>query len=131
MVSDAPLLEQQILRGMSMHTIDRFVAIINPKQPFLDWLESQPDRDLATTLEELRTECNALLIREYDSVEQAMRYIERNHKYIFELHLFDWYTDETMWPEKRTLSVFRKWFDVEIYSVVYDMIGEAIFPKEF
>ena len=113
-----------------MHTVNRLVAMIKPKQPFLDWLESQPDWDLDTTLEELRTESNALLIREYDSVEKAMRYIERNHRYIFELHLFEWYTDETMWPEKRTLSVFRKWFDVEIYPMVYDMVGEAIFPKE-
>ncbi len=113
-----------------MHAVNRFVAIIKPKQPFLDWLESQPDWDLDTTLEKLRTECNVLLIREYDSVEQAMRYIERNHRYIFELHLFEWYTDESMWPEKRTLSVFRKWFDVEIYSMVYDMVGEAIFPKD-
>ena len=52
MVSDAPLLEQQILRAMTVHTIDRFVAIIKPKQPFLDWLESQPDWDMDTMLEE-------------------------------------------------------------------------------
>ncbi len=130
MVSDASLLEQQILRITPMHTVDRFVAVFKPKQPFLDWLESQPDWDLDTNLEELRTDCNTLLIPEYDTVEQAMRYIERNHRDIFELHLFDWYTDETMWPEKQTLSVFRKWFDVEIHSVVYDMVGKAIFPKE-
>jgi len=114
-----------------MYPINRLVAIIKPKQPFLDWLAGQPDWDLDTTLEELRTECNALLIPEYDSVEHAMRYMERNHKYIFDLHLFDWYTDKTMWPAKRTISVFRKWFDVEIHSVIYDMVGKSIFPKEF
>ncbi len=109
-----------------MHTINRFIAVIKPKQPFLDWLKSQPDWDLDTTLKELGDDCNAFLIPEYDTVEQAMRYIERQHKYIFELHLFDWYTDESTWPEKRTLSVFRDWFDVEIHSVVYDMVDEHI-----
>ena len=96
MVSDAPLLEQQILRGIFMHTIDRFVAVVKPKQPFLDWLESQPDWDLDMTLEELREDSNAYLIREYDSTDQAMRYIERNCKAIFEWELWNWYTDETI-----------------------------------
>jgi len=109
-----------------MRPINRFVAIIKPKQPFLDWLKSQPDWDSDTTLEKLRDECNALLVPEYDTNEQAMCYIERNYKTIFELQLFDWYTDESMWPEKRTLKVFRDWFDVEIHSMVYDMVDEHI-----
>jgi len=88
-----------------MHTIDRFVAIIKPKQPFLDWLESLPDWDLDMTLEKLREDSNAYLVPEYDSTEQAMRYIERNHKAIFEWELWSWYTDETSWPEKLTPSV--------------------------
>lgn len=113
-----------------MYTINRLVAVIKPRQPFLDWLESQVDWDLDMTLEGLRSDCNALLIPEYDSTEQAMRYIERNHKAIFELELSGWYTDETMWPEKRTLSVFRKWFDVEIHSMVIDMLDKHIMKEE-
>lgn len=113
-----------------MYLIDRFVAVIKPKQPFFDWLDSQPDREPDLTLEELRDDCNVFLIPEYDTNEQAMRYIERNHKEIFELQLLDWYLDDSVWPEKRTLSVFKQWFDIEIHSVVYDMIGNAIIPEE-
>ena len=113
-----------------MHTIDRFVAVIKPKQPFLDWHESQPDWDLDMTLVELREDSNAYLIPEYDSTEQAMRYIERNHKAIFEWELWSWYTDETMWPEKLTLSVFRKWFDVEIHEMVIDLSDKHIMREE-
>jgi hypothetical protein len=113
-----------------MHTIDRFVAIIKPKQPFLDWLESLPDWDLDMTLEKLRGDSNAYLVPEYDSTEQAMRYIERNHKAIFEWELWSWYTDETSWPEKLTPSVFRKWFDVEIYEMVIDLLGKHIMREE-
>lgn len=39
-------------------------------------------------------------------------------------------TDASVWPEKRTLSVFRKWFDVEIHSMVIDMLKEHIERKE-
>jgi len=115
-----------------MHIIvNRLAAIIKPKQPLLDWLESQPDWDLDITLEELRADRYALLIPGYAFPEQAMRYIERNHKAIFELELFGWYTDESVWPEKRTLSVFRKWFDVEIHSMVIDMLDKHIMREEY
>lgn len=113
-----------------MHTIDRSVAIIKPKQPFLDWLENQPDWDLDMTLDDLREDSNAYLVPEYDSTEQAMRYIERNHKAIFEWELFGWYTDEAMWPEKLTLSVFRRWFDVEIHEMVIDLLDKHIMREE-
>ena len=114
-----------------MYLTNRFVAIIKPKQPLLDWLESQPDWDLDITLEDLRADCCALLIPDYDFPEQAIRYIERKHKAIFEMELFGWYTDESMWPEKRTLSVFRKWFDVEIHTMVIDMLDDHIMGEEY
>ena len=113
-----------------MYLINRHVAIIKPKQPLLDWLESQPDWDEDITLEELRSDRCAYLIPAYVFLDQAMRYIERNHKIIFEWELFGWYTDESIWPEKRTLSVFRKWFDVEIHSMVADMLDEHITREE-
>ena len=109
-----------------MYIINRHAAIIKPRQPFLDWLESQPDWDLDITLEELRADCCAYLIPGYDSPEQAMRYIERNHKAIFEWELFGWYTDESIWPKKLTLSIFRKWFDVEIHTMTVDMLNGHI-----
>jgi len=113
-----------------MYTIDRFVAIIKPKQPFLDWLESLPDWDLDITVEDLRQDSNAYLVPEYDSTDQAMRYIERKHRSIFEWEFWSWYTDETVWPEKLTLSVFRKWFDVEIYEMVIDLLDTHIMREE-
>jgi len=82
------------------------------------------------TLEELREDSNAYLVPEYDSTEQAMRYIERNHKAIFGWELWSWYTDEAMWQEKLTPSVFWKWFDIEIYEMVIDLLGKHIMREE-
>lgn len=113
-----------------MYTINRLIAIIKPKQPFLDWLESTPSWDLDLTLEYLREDCMALLIPEYGENEKALRYIERDCKWIFEMQLAGWYNDEAVWPEKRTLSVFRKWFDVEIHSLIYDVVEKGIVREE-
>jgi len=36
------------------------------------------------------------------------------------------YTDESLWPKKRILDMFRDWFDVEYHSMVLDTIDESI-----
>jgi len=113
-----------------MYLVNRYVAIIKPKQPFLDWLESQSDWDLNIALEEIRTDRGAYLIPSCDSPGQAMQYIERNYRTIFEWELYFWYTAKFIWPEKRTLSVFRKWFDVEIHTMVVDISKDRIEREE-
>ncbi len=103
----------QILSKVSpFFNITEKLVIIKPKQPFLDWLKTQPDWDNNITLDDLRSDCNTLLIPEYDSDEEAMQYIEQNFEAIFELELFGWYTDESIWPENLTLYLFRRWFDI-------------------
>ena len=32
-----------------------------------------------------------------------------------------WYTDESLWPKKRTLKMFREWFAIEYRSMVWDL----------
>lgn len=81
-------------------------------------------------MEEIRADRCAYLIPGYPSIEQAKHYVERNYNAFFEWELYGWYTDASVWPEKRTLSVFRKWFDVEIHSMVIDMLKERIERKE-
>ena len=34
-----------------MYTVNRLIAIIKPKQPFMDWLESTPGWDLDLSLD--------------------------------------------------------------------------------
>ncbi|MFC1717739.1 plasmid pRiA4b ORF-3 family protein [Candidatus Poribacteria bacterium] len=115
----------------AMQSIDRLVAIIKPRQPFLDWLRSLPDWDLEMTLEELREDCIVLLIPEFDSNEEAKEHIEANYQVIFEMQLNNWYTDPIMWPEKRSLGVFRQWFDIEIHSIVIDTLDGIVKKEEW
>ena len=115
----------------AMQSIDRLVAIIKPRQPFLEWLKSLPDWDLEMSLEELRDDCTALLIPEFGNNEEAKGHIETNYQVIFEMQLNSWYTEPTMWPEKRSLVVFRQWFDIEIHSIVIDTLSGIIMKEDF
>lgn len=44
----------------------------------------------------------------------------------FEHILEAWILDESAWPQKRTLKMFREWFDVEYSSIVWDMGCEPL-----
>lgn len=113
-----------------MQTINRLVAIIKPKQPFLDWLESLTDWDDELTLDELREDCTAILIPEYGSNEKASQYIEQKYEEIFEIELSNWHYDKDLWIKNRSLQLFRQWFDVEIHSMVYDAVDGDIIKED-
>jgi len=109
-----------------MKSINRNVIIIKPREPFLSWLQSLPDPLESLTLEELRRDCICLLIPESDSQEEATALISKHYKKIFESELMAWDTVKRDWPKKRTLSMFREWFDLEVHSEVVDLIEVPI-----
>lgn len=109
-----------------MQSINRTAAIIRPRQPFVDWLNSLPDDDHDYTLEELSTDNLTFLIPEADSREGAMDYIRKKHNLIFEWELWGWVTVERWWPAKRDWKVFKEWFEIEINSEVFDLVDGAV-----
>ena len=111
--------------------IDRNIAVIKPKQPFLDWLRSQPDWDLDLTLEQLHEECTVVLTPDFPYIEDARKYVESLYEMLFEIELDSWYTDPSWWPDNRNLKTFRKWFDIEIHSMVIDFWGKPLKRESF
>ncbi len=112
-----------------MKTINRTAVIVKPKQPYVDWANSFEDG--GPNLEETRKEGTAYLIREFDYVDQMVKHIEKNYAIIFENELFGWITDPEVWPKKRTLKMFKEWFEVEICEMVYDLGKGGIITEEF
>ena len=112
-----------------MPTLNRTAIVLRPKQPFIDWInECDPD-GRPVTLEEVSDDNTVYLISEDrdDNVERAMRGYWRE---IFEEELFGWYTDESLWPKRLTYTMFRKWFDVEVHSVVRELGDDALVVEE-
>jgi len=71
----------------------------------------------------------AILIPEFGSNEEALDYVEHNHRTFFEMQLHSWCRDNSLWPKKRTLTMFRRWFGVEIHSMVYDALNEELYRE--
>jgi len=114
-----------------MDLINRAIAIIKPRQPFLDWLNSLPDPLDDLTLEELRLGSMAILIPDSENQAAAKKYIRTIYAHIFDMELDAWYHDTNLWPSKRDYRTFIDWFDVEIYEMVLDVLEDKIIKEAY
>jgi hypothetical protein len=109
-----------------MYTINRSIAIVKPKQPFVDWANQLPDADWKVLLDDFKVDCLAILIPEYNTGEEAKDYINEIYDDIFEEELFGWCTEESWWPQYRTQEMFWQWFEVDLHSVVMEPFTDRI-----
>jgi hypothetical protein len=111
--------------GRMWPTINRAVAIISPKQAFVDWANGLPDDERVYTLDDFADDNTTLLIPDSESTQHAT-FIDKHWQEIFENELFAWCTNEDWWPEKITKEMFGEWFDVTLHSMVLDMLKDPL-----
>jgi hypothetical protein len=114
-----------------MKSINRNVVIVKPKEPFLAWLQSLSSPPENLTLDELRRDSLCLLIPESHSEGAATGLISKHYKKLFEDELMAWHTVKRQWPKKRTLAMFREWFELEFHSEVVDLVDEPIEKEDY
>jgi hypothetical protein len=90
------------------------------------WFKGLPGEDMDVSLKEMSQDCTVILIPEFDSEKEARHYIEAIYEELFEIELASWCRDESLWPHKTSLQMFRDWFDIEIHSEVFDALEEEI-----
>ena len=108
-----------------MYMVNRSAAVIKPKQPFVDWLNSIPDSE-KLTLKQVSKESMIVLIPEFDHQKQVDEYLRQNFTKIFENQLEGWCLDESQYPKKQDWSLFQEWFDLELCSEVFDMDDDSL-----
>jgi hypothetical protein len=105
-----------------MNLINRGVVVIKPKGLFLDWVNRDLTLSSPVTMEELRRDCTAILVPDLGSLEAALDYVEPLKPRLFEMELEAWDRDPTNWPKERTSARFDAWFELEVYSMVWDAV---------
>ena len=115
---------------MAMRLINRAIAVIKPRQPFIDWVNSLEGDQPPLLLAQARSDIRALLIPEPERSLEGRRFIELNYAFIFEDELTVWSRDKGRWPEPRDLNLFGEWFDVEIHNMVFDLGEDKIVSEE-
>lgn len=112
------------------YTVNRSIVTLRYQQPFLDWLMSaDPDPLLDLALADLENDSDAFLIPGdgvVDNAQDAVKWVEKRWRMFFDHMLGEWLLDESLWPQKRTLKMFREWFTVEYRSMVWDLVSAPI-----
>ncbi len=97
--------------------INRSAIVLFPKQPFFDWLVSVEKENEKVKNDQ---EGDIYLIPDYEELSEMRQWLKKHFDEIFIDQLNNWYTDESLWPKKRTLLMFHEWFSVTFHSMVLD-----------
>jgi hypothetical protein len=107
--------------------LNRGVLIVRPAQPFIDWAAGLDDSGIVPNPNDEQTVYLVPSFEDDDEAEQILKVIFAE---VFARELFGWHTDESAWPRRRTLSLFKKWFRIELHSVVEDLCGYEFLDDE-
>ncbi len=113
-----------------LQTINRAVLIVKAKEPLRQWLHNLPD-GIDMTLDEINRDCTTYLVPEYGTQDELSRIIKDSFKKIFELELESWWLKTSDWPDTSDYDLFRKWFDVEVHSLVLDLAPGHVKLEDF
>lgn len=103
--------------------VKRSALLVKAKKPFYDWLLSiDPKEDQTYMLKE----GDLYLLTDYDEVKQMNSWLKKNFDDIFSDQLNNWYIDDDMWPQNRTLKMFKEWFEYTMHTTVLDTEEEFI-----
>jgi hypothetical protein len=98
--------------------LNRGVLLVRPAQPFIDWAASLDDSGVLPTVDGEQT---VYLVPEFGYEFEKRAILEEVFAEVFASELFGWHTDESVWPQSRTLKMFHEWFSIEMHSVVEDL----------
>jgi hypothetical protein len=101
------------------------------KEPAIKWInEADPyDDDPGITIESVNADRTVYLITSEDA-EVLDEWLALNYKTLFESELEDWYSDESLWPQKRNMKMFRAWFTVEYHTMIIDTVDGPLIDDE-
>jgi len=111
--------------------LNRDLIVVRLKQPFVDWVnEADPYPDGSRmTLQEVNEDLPTFLVHDY-ACEDLEAWLEQYYQPLFEELLEQWYVDDALWPQQLTLALFKAWCDIEIHSMIFDLVDEPLVDDE-
>ena len=100
--------------------INRAAVLVSPKSPYIEWARGVDDSDVTPDPKGERT---VYLVPEYGTPDEAWAIIEEGFDEIFTRELEGWHTDESAWPQERSFSMFKEWFEIEFNSMIENLCG--------
>ena len=106
-----------------MAVVNRCAVAVSPQPPMVDWSRPFWTRE---DMESLGDEKSLYLVPTYDDEASAMALLEQHHGAIFEAELELWCLDRALWPSPRDFTMFRHWFQINLFPLVEDLGSEVL-----
>ena len=107
--------------------LNRAALTVKPLEPFFQWAKTLDDSGLIPGEDD---ESTVYLVPYILSDQHEAEILKQVYADIFERELFEWHTEESDWPKKRTLTVFKQWFKYEFHSIVEDLCSYPILRED-
>jgi hypothetical protein len=114
-----------------MDLINRTLLTLRPNENFLEWLHQTSEENAKVEEEELWEDSNAYLIKEVDSESDLEEILKSRYQELFVAELSDWVEDDQLWPEDLSFETFCEYFQVEVQTVVIDLVDSPINKEEY
>lgn len=114
------LLEEE---GDLMRLVNRYLVVIKPMQPMIDWIRVTTDLP-NYTMDKAQRECTSILIPEIEDPEMLQDLLRALKPSLFDRELAAWYLDPSTWPPNRSSELFDEWFTLEFHSMVWDLMWD-------
>lgn len=66
------------------------------------------------------------LVPDFEDEEDLEKWFRKHYDEFFIEKLNGWYTDDAMWPQKRTFKMFEEWFEYNLITMVSDTLDGFI-----
>jgi hypothetical protein len=113
--------------------LNRCAIILRPKRPYLSWVETVErtmPKEFRSGPETAHGDRTMYLIPSSEWWNSIDEVLESLYAEMFERELFEWYEDKALWPKPRTLKMFKEWFDVEVSTMVIDLIAAPLIDSD-
>lgn len=123
--------------GPAIERLDRYVLVVTPRQPLVDWVRRLEERagpeegEPGFTLEEARSYHRAAyLVPVAEDAHDVQWWVEENFDLVLEQELFGFEPDRRRWPRARTLDTFLDWFDLELLDAPIDLVDAPLVSRK-
>ena len=114
--------------SQSVPTVNRIAVVVEPKEPYYAWARALDDDEPSIDSMSRESITSVYLIDEAENAEKSLR---QNWEWIFEEKLISWHRDREAWPDKRTYTSFRDWFEVRLIDLVFDLSESPLLQEDF
>jgi hypothetical protein len=98
---------------------NRCAVRIEPNKLFIDWLNYINEDDTYSNDKTLTA--TTFLIKDVEVEQMFEKWLKRNFSTIFEIKLNSYCTDPKLWPQDRSLKVFKSWFNIGFSDMILDL----------